>query len=568
MAKRGVFGLAEQRGAFIAVAAVMALALIVPLAWVIAQSFGSDAGGFLDNYLSVLGKKRLLRVLAHSFAVSGLVALISTTIAFFAAYFLWACRFPKALSLLFKLILLTAFFFPSITYGFAVIYSFGRQGLITSFLGQLPFSIYGFNGLLIAGTVYCMPFAFMLLQNAFLYVSRDARTVCEILGDGLLRIFWMTALRPIAGSLCAAFLLTFFLNFTDFGIPSSVAGRYEVISVMLYSVMMGAIPDFGRGAVIAVLMLAPSVLAVVLLRAASRLNFISEPGSSQRRPGALLQSLGAGYLTLVSLALLSVFAVIFVVPFVQSWPYQPYFTLDTIRRLLADDAVSSSYLNSLKVAALTALFGVMFCYAAALASVRSALPRWAGVLMDFFAMLTNTVPGMVLGVGFMFAFSGTFMMNSFALIVLCNIVHFFTTPYLMCSDALSRMNRGYEITCALMGDSYFQALRRVIVPNSFLTLCSVASYLFINAMVTISAVIFLCGAHTQVMTTRIRELQYFERFDAIFVLSLLIFITNVAVKILFDLLPRAVPKIRDRMRRLKQPRAAGAALNLNARQEA
>ena len=80
--------------------------------------------------------------------------------------------------------------------------------------------------------------------------------------------------------------------------------------------------------------------------------------------------------------------------------------------------------------------------------------------------------------------------------------------------------------------------------------------------------IFLCGAHTQVMTTRIRELQYFERFDAIFVLSLLIFITNVAVKILFDLLPRAVPKIRDRMRRLKQPRAAGAALNLNARQEA
>ena len=37
-----------------------------------------------------------------------------------------------------------------------------------------------------------------------------------------------------------------------------------------------------------------------------------------------------------------------------------------------------------------------------------------------------------------------------------------------------------------------------------------------------------------VLTTRIKELQYYERFDAIFVLSLLIFLTNVVAKLILD----------------------------------
>ena len=61
---------------------------------------------------------------------------------------------------------------------------------------------------------------------------------------------------------------------------------------------------------------------------------------------------------------------------------------------------------------------------------------------------------------------------------------------------------------------------------------------FINAMVTISAIVFLTGSRTMVLTTRIKELQYFERFDAIFALSILIFATNVAAKLLLDMLAR------------------------------
>ena len=73
-----------------------------------------------------------------------------------------------------------------------------------------------------------------------------------------------------------------------------------------------------------------------------------------------------------------------------------------------------------------------------------------------------------------------------------------------------------------MGDSWFKTVIRVITPNAISSILEVFSYYFINAMVTVSAVIFIAGARTMVMTTKIKELQHFAKFNEIFVLSILI----------------------------------------------
>ena len=115
-----------------------------------------------------------------------------------------------------------------------------------------------------------------------------------------------------------------------------------------------------------------------------------------------------------------------------------------------------------------------------------------------------------------------------------NILHFFTTPYLMIKSSLSKMNESWETTGLLMGDTWLKTVIKVVIPNSRATICQMLSYFFVNAMVTISAIVFLAGARTMVITTKIKELQYFEKFDAVFVLSLLIFFTNVVAKTFFD----------------------------------
>ena len=138
----------------------------------------------------------------------------------------------------------------------------------------------------------------------------------------------------------------------------------------------------------------------------------------------------------------------------------------------------------------------------------------------------------------MVLFPGTPLQNTLTLMVLCNIVHYFSTPYLMMKNSLSKMNAGWETTAMLMGDSWLKTIIRVVTPNALSSLLEVFSYYFINAMVTISALVFIAGARTMVLTTKIKQLQYINKFNEVFVLSLLILITNLIAKALFSLLAK------------------------------
>ena len=104
------------------------------------------------------------------------------------------------------------------------------------------------------------------------------------------------------------------------------------------------------------------------------------------------------------------------------------------------------------------------------------------------------------------------------------------------------MNASWETTAMLMGDSWFKTILRVVTPNTLSSLLEVFSYYFINAMVTISALVFISGAQTMVLTTKIKQLQYINKFNEVFVLSLLILATNLIVKLLFSVLAKKMEK--------------------------
>lgn len=531
-------GTDERRHYRVLYGAVMiffALFLGVPLALIFGQSILEKGTLTAANWLSVVMRPGFWSMMANSFAVSTAAAAVATLLGFFAAYGLVISQLPAWVKKAVRILMLLPLFLPSITYGFAVIYSFGRMGLISQFFGPPPFSIYGFWGLLIADVAYLLPPVFLIISNAFIYVDPRYAIVSRVMGDGFLRRFWTSALRPVAGACVSAFMLGFFLAFTDFGIPISIAGQYDVVATELYSTMMGAVPDFGRGAVVAISMMVPAVGAVALLRWSEKLNFRSTDivrpmlMPSAARDGAFLLFYAG-----LAAVLLCIFAVMFIVPFVENWPYKPNFTIQHFIDILGEDDIGGIYLRSIGVAAASAAIGTFISFAAALIQARSKLPRVCRSAMDGLTMMTSTLPGMVIGVGFLFAFSGTILQNTIAILILANLVHFFASPYLMGTAALSRMNAGWETTGLLMGDTWIQTIRRVVLPNARATLIEMFELYFINSMVTISAVVFLCGTSTMLLTTKIKEFSYYERFDAIFVLSLLVFVTNVAAKLILD----------------------------------
>lgn len=524
----------ELKLIFLVLVAVFAIFLAVPAIRLLLKSFLGEDGLTGAYYLDVFSGKGFTTALGNSFAVSIVSALVAVGIAFVMAYILHYTRLPRGFKRLIQAVATLPMFLPTITYGFAIIYSFGKQGLITRLLGHQLFDIYGFGGLLVGYVIYTVPVAFLLIHNTMGYVDKKTLIVSKAMGDGTLSTFWIAILRPLLGTLAGAFIQSFFLCFTDFGIPASVGGDYEVIATVLYNEMLGGVPDFNRGAVISVVMLLPSIVSILLLRFLERYNIRYDRISDadlRRNPGRDTAWGLSG--TVLAILILCMFVVIFVVPLVERWPYQTGFTLEHFQEVFSDNELQTVYLNSLGMALATALFGTLAAYGAALITARSKLPGWCKQVIDAIALVTNTIPGMVLGLAFLFVFSGTSLQNTFPLMILCNIVHYFSTPYLMMKNSLSKMNAGWETTAMLMGDSWPKTILRVVTPNAAASLIETFSYYFINSMVTISALIFLAGARTMVLTTKIKQLQYINEYDQVFVLSLLILATNLIAKAIF-----------------------------------
>lgn len=504
--------------------------LIVPLLYMLWQSFKIGNVVTTQNYIEALRNIEIREAFTNSFKVSFVASVITTILAFWLAYAVHFTTMHRHTKKLVQIGITLPMLLPTITYGFVLIYTFGNQGILTKLVGQPLFTIYGYNGLVIGYVLYTLPVAFILMQNSMQYIDKRFLLVSILMHDQPMRRFYHTVYRPMLGTIGGAFILTFVLSFTDFGIPASVGGNYRVIATELYQAMLGSIVHFERGAVISVLMLVPAVLGVVMLTVLERFNFqYKQVGQSELVKHRLRDALFTIYSILCVTAVCIIFSTMFIVPFTKGYPYDFSFTLEHVQNVLAEKDLTKVYINSLIVAVLTAIFGVGITFMSALLNTRT--PLKGRKSLDVTSMMTNTVPGMVLGLSYLFFFNGSSLKGTFLIIIACNIVHFFTTPYLMAKNSLQKMDPTWEVTGELLKDSWLKTVIRIILPNIRPTIYQMFSYYFLNAMVTVSGVIFLVSTKTMLVSTRIKELQHFAKYTDIFVLSIFILCTNLIVKL-------------------------------------
>ncbi|MEK3730101.1 ABC transporter permease [Lysinibacillus sp. FSL W8-0953] len=504
--------------------------LIVPLLYMFWQSFKIGNVVTIQNYIDALQNIEIREAFINSFKVSFVASVITTILAFLLAYAVHFTTMHRHAKKLVQIGITLPMLLPTITYGFVLIYTFGNQGILTKLVGQPLFTIYGYNGLVLGYVLYTLPVAFILMQNSMQYIDKRFLLVSILMHDHSLRRFYHTVFRPMLGTIGGAFILTFILSFTDFGIPASVGGNYTVIATELYQAMLGSIVHFERGAVISVLMLVPAVLGVALLTILERFNFhYKQGGRSDLVKHRLRDTLFTIYSIVCVMIVFIIFVTMFIVPFTKGYPYNFSFTLEHVQNVLAEKDLIKVYVNSLIVAVLTAILGVVITFLSALLNVRT--PLKGRKSLDVASMITNTVPGMVLGLSYLFFFNGSSLKGTFFIIVACNIVHFFTTPYLMAKNSLQKMDPTWEVTAELLKDSWLKTVRRIILPNIRPTIYQMFSYFFLNAMVTVSGVIFLVSTKTMLVSTRIKELQHFAKYTDIFVLSIFILCTNLIVKL-------------------------------------
>jgi iron(III) transport system permease protein len=81
--------------------------------------------------------------------------------------------------------------------------------------------------------------------------------------------------------------------------------------------------------------------------------------------------------------------------------------------------------------------------------------------------------------------------GTLALLVLCNCAHFYSVGHLTAVTALKQLDGEFEAVSVSLRVPLWRSCWRVTLPLCLPAILDIASYMFVNAMTTVSAMVFL-----------------------------------------------------------------------------
>jgi len=527
--------------ALLLVVVALVVFLALPLASILVKALQNSEGAFvgLVNFTSYLASPSLLTSLWHSVWVSALVTLITLPIAFGFAYALSRSCMP--FKGVFRTIALVPLLAPSLLSALSLIYWFGNQGIARGFIQAFGFeTIYGAPGIVVAECFAVFPHALMILVTALSLADARLYEAANALGTSTRRKFFTITLPGAKYGLISAALVAFTLVMTDFGIPKVIGGNFNMLATDVFKLVIGQ-QDFQRGAVVGLLLLTPALLTfgidwLVQRKQTSMLTARAVPYRPSRAP--VFDALMTAYAVLISVLMLLMIGMAVFASVATFWPYDLSLTWKHYTMGLVDAEVGEAFVNSLKLAAGTALFGTIIVFTGAYMLEKTRGMDALRPVVRLLAMLPMAVPGLVLGLGYIFFFNLpgnplSSLYQTLPLLVLCTIVHFYTTGHLTAVTALKALDAEFESVSASLKVPFFKTFWRVTLPICTPTLLDIARYFFINAMTTISAVVFLYSPSTKVASIAILNLDEAGEAGAAAACAVLITAGSTIVTLLF-----------------------------------
>lgn len=528
----------------LACAALVAF-LLAPLLAILVKSVEDRDGTFvgLAQFRDYVTSPALVDSAGNTLFVAVLVTLITVPLAFTFAYALTrSCMPGKGL---FRLIALTPILAPSMLAAISFIQWFGNQGALKGLL--LGRTVYGPIGIVVSSVYAIFPHALMIVLTALLLADRRLYEAAESLRTSKTRQFFTITLPSARYGLVSAAMVVFSYTVSDFGIPKVIGGNYRVLAIDIYQQVIGQ-QNFNRGAVVGLILLLPVVIAFAIdwwMQGRAQAQFSARAVPYVPRPAPGFDAAMFAFCTLVCLIMLAVLGMAVYTSFIKLWPYDLSLSLRHYVFGLVDGGVIDSYFNSLQMALLTALFGTFLIFGTAylLEKTRAAPPLRGAI--RFLAAIPMAVPGMVLGLGYIFFFNAPAnplhgLYGGMTILVLSTIVHYYTSSHLAAVTALKALDNEFEAVSASLKVPFYRTFFRVTVPVCLPAILDIARYLFINAMVTLSAVVFLYSPDTKLASVAIVNLDEAGEIGPAAAMATLIVATSTLVCIVYALLTRVL----------------------------
>lgn len=473
---------------------------------------------------SVIQAPNFLASITNSLVSSFIATVITVTLAYFTALCIERCNIK--LKGLFGIIFVLPMLIPSISNGMGLIILFGNNGVLTKAFG-ITSNLYGLNGIVLGAVLYAFPVAYLMFADVMKYEDASPYEAAQVLGINKFRQFTAISLPYLRKPLISVIFATFTMIITDYGVPLMVGGQYVTVPVVLYQEVIGQL-NFGKGAVYGCLLLIPAVAAFVIdLKNSDKGNagYVSKPFVPSNKKSRKVLS----YILCITLSVFVLMPVISFVllAFAENYPITMTFTLKHLQQTFKLGA-GKYLLNSVIIGLATASLGVSVAFLTAYMSAR--MKSKASKLLHLSAITSAAIPGIVLGISYVLAFKGTPIYGTIIILIMVNLVHFTSSPYLMMYNSLSKINENLEDVGHILDISRGRMIMDVFLPQCKSTLTEMFSYYFVNSMMTISAVSFLSVPANKPIALMINQYEAQMKLEAAAIVSLVILFVNLSIK--------------------------------------
>lgn len=476
-----------------------------------------------EGFLSLVKMPQFKSAVKNTIVTSLTATAISVIIAFLAAWCLerTSIKFKSVFAMMFVLPMLI----PSISHAFGLVSLFGANGFLTNIF-KLKRSIYGFVGILAGSVMYSFPVAFLMFDGVLKYEDCTAYKAAEVLGIDAFHRFSAITVPYLKKTLISVFFAVFTMIVTDYGVPLMVGGKTVTLSVLMFNRAVSMI-DYDSGSVIGAILLIPAVVAFLVdffNKDNGQSSFITE--SAQLRGGPCLLPAYC-YCILLCLCVLAP-VVSFCFMFLETkYPVNREFTVSHVIRTINRGA-GTYLLNSVIYAVLSAISGTVFAFCCSYLTAR--VKNTYSKILHLISITSMAIPGIVLGLSYVIFFHNTPVYSTAIIVVLANMIHFFSSPYLMMYNTLAKVNMNLESVGMILGVGRLRIVFDVIVPKVRCTLFEMFGYFFVNSMMTISAVAFLAPPSPKPVALMINQFEAQRLMESAAFVSLLILAVNLFMK--------------------------------------
>lgn len=497
----------------------------------------------LDNYRAYFSTPSLFRSIENSLFIAAISTVITVALAFGFAYAL--TRSTMRFKGVFRLIAMAPILVPSLLPGIALVYLFGNQGMLKALL--LGESIYGPIGIVIGSVFFTFPHALIIITTALAISDARLYEAAISLRANRWKTFWTVTIPGARYGLISAAFVVFNLVITDFGLPKVIGGQYNMLAVDIYKQVIGQ-QNFEMGAVVSVVLLIPALLAFTIDRVVQKKQVALLSSRSvpyQPRPHRQFDFICLFYCLLVAVFIVGLVAVCQYAALIKFWPYDLSLSLVNYNFEVMDGGGWGSYFNSIRLALFTAVAGtvLVFCGAYMVEKTNGFFATRSA--FQFLAMMPMAIPGMVLGLAYIFFFNDpanplNSLYATMGILVICTVTHFYTVSHLTAVTALKQMDKEFESVASSLKQPFYKLFSKVTVPVCLPAILDISIYLFVNAMTTVSAVIFLYSPDTTLASVAVLNMDDAGDVAPAAAMGMMIFYTNVTARVIHLFITRKV----------------------------